>query len=132
LDARYGIKLGQLAAPLVVIYLLADVGSVFGGWLSGAFMQRGWSANGGRKTTMLIAALIIVPTMFAPLATNMWVAVLIVGTAAAAHQWWSANIFTLPSDMFPRYAVGSVVGIGGFFGAAGGALFQRATGWILQ
>jgi len=132
LDARYGIKLGQLAAPLVVIYLLADVGSVFGGWLSGAFMKRGWSANRGRKTTMLIAALIIVPTMFAPSATNMWVAVLIVGTAAAAHQWWSANIFTLPSDMFPRYAVGSVVGIGGFFGAAGGVLFQRGTGWLLQ
>ena len=132
LDARYGIKLGQLAAPLVVIYLLADVGSVFGGWLSGAFMKRGWSANAGRKTTMLIAALLIVPTMFAPSANNMWVAVLIVGTAAAAHQWWSANIFTLSSDMFPRYAVGSVVGIGGFFGAATGALFQRGTGWLLQ
>jgi ACS family hexuronate transporter-like MFS transporter len=132
LDARYGIKLGQLAAPLVVIYLLADVGSVFGGWLSGAFMKRGWSANRGRKTAMLIAALIIVPTMFAPFATNMWIAVLIVGTAAAAHQWWSANIFTLSSDMFPRYAVASVVGIGGFFGAAGGALFQRGTGWLLQ
>ena len=105
---------------------------MFGGWLSGAFMKRGWSVNAGRKTTMLIAALLIVPTMFAPSANNMWVAVLIVGIAAAAHQWWSANIFTLSSDMFPRYAVGSVVGIGGFFGAAGGALFQRATGWLLQ
>src|SRR4051812_43951239 len=132
LDARYGIKLAQLAAPLIVIYLLADVGSVFGGWLSGAFIKRGWSVNGGRKMTMLIAALLIVPTMFAPAATNMWLAVFIVGVAAAAHQWWSANIFTLPSDMFPRFAVGSVVGIGGFFGAAAGFLFQRATGWLLQ
>ncbi len=132
LDARYGIKLAQLAAPLIVIYLLADVGSVFGGWLSGAFIKRGWSVNAGRKMTMLIAALLIVPTMFAPSATNMWVAVCIVGVAAAAHQWWSANIFTLPSDMFPGFAVGSVVGIGGFFGAAGGFLFQRATGWLLQ
>ena len=132
LDARYGIKLAQLAAPLIVIYLLADVGSVFGGWLSGAFIKRGWSVNGGRKMTMLIAALLIVPTMFAPAATNMWVAVCIVGVAAAAHQWWSANIFTLPSDMFPGFAVGSVVGIGGFFGAAAGFLFQRATGWLLQ
>jgi len=132
LDARYGIKLAQLAAPLIVIYLLADVGSVFGGWLSGAFIKRGWSVNAGRKMTMLIAALLIVPTMFAPAATNMWVAVCIVGVAAAAHQWWSANIFTLPSDMFPGFAVGSVVGIGGFFGAAGGFLFQRATGWLLQ
>ena len=132
LDARYGIKLAQVAAPLIVIYLLADGGSVFGGWLSGAFIKRGWTVNAGRKATMLIAALLIVPTMFAPSAGNLWVAVTIVGVAAAAHQWWSANIFTLPSDMFPKYAVGSVVGIGGFFGATGGFLFQRATGWILQ
>jgi ACS family hexuronate transporter-like MFS transporter len=132
LDARYGINLSKVAMPLIVIYLMADGGSVFGGWLSGALIKRGWSVNGGRKTTMLIAALVIVPTMFAPSASNMWVAVTIVGAAAAAHQWWSANIFTLSSDMFPKYAVGSVVGIGGFFGAAGGFLFQRATGWVLQ
>jgi ACS family hexuronate transporter-like MFS transporter len=132
LDARYGIKLAQVTAPLVAIYLLADVGSVYGGWLSGAFIRRGRSVNAGRKLAMLIAAVIIIPTMFAPAATNMWVAVTIVGVAAAAHQWWSANIFTLTSDMFPRFAVGSVVGIGGFFGAAGGVLFQRATGWVLQ
>jgi MFS transporter, ACS family, aldohexuronate transporter len=132
LDVRYGIKLSQLAAPLIVVYLLADVGSVFGGWLSGAMIKRGSTVNAGRKLTMLVAALLIVPTAFAPAASSMWLAVLIVGVAAAAHQWWSANIFTLSSDMFPRYAVGSVVGIGGFFGAAGGVLFQRATGWVLQ
>jgi ACS family hexuronate transporter-like MFS transporter len=132
LDARYGIKLAQVTAPLVAIYLLADVGSVYGGWLSGALIRRGRSVNAGRKLAMLIAAVIIIPTMFAPAATNMWVAVAIVGVAAAAHQWWSANIFTLTSDMFPRFAVGSVVGIGGFFGAVGGVLFQRATGWVLQ
>lgn len=132
LDARYGIKLAQVTAPLIVIYVLADVGSVYGGWLSGAFIKRGWSVNAGRKTAMLIPALIIVPTMFAPAATNMWLAVTIVGIAAAAHQWWSANIFTLTSDMFPRYAVGSVVGIGGFAGSLGGVLFQRGTGWLLQ
>ncbi|MEP6491483.1 MAG: MFS transporter [bacterium] len=132
LDARYGIKLAQVTAPLIVIYVLADVGSVYGGWLSGALIKRGWSVNAGRKTAMLIPALIIVPTMFAPAATNMWLAVTIVGIAAAAHQWWSANIFTLTSDMFPRYAVGSVVGIGGFAGSLGGVLFQRGTGWLLQ
>jgi MFS transporter, ACS family, hexuronate transporter len=132
LDAQYGIKLAQVAMPLIVIYLLADVGSVFGGWLSGAFIRRGWSANAGRKTTMLIAALLIVPTMFAPAASSLWIAVGIVGVAAAAHQWWSANIFTLPSDMFPRRAVGSVVGAGGFAGAIGGFLFQRLTGVILE
>jgi ACS family hexuronate transporter-like MFS transporter len=132
LDARFGVKLSSVALPLIVIYLLADVGSVFGGWLGGAFIARGWSVNAGRKTTMLIAALLIVPTMYAPRAESLWTAVMIVGVAAAAHQWWSANVYTLSSDMFPRHAVGSVVGIGGFFGAAGGFLFQRLTGWILE
>ena len=132
LDSRYDIKLAQVAAPLIVIYLLADVGSVGGGWLSGAFIKRGWSVNAARKTTMLIAALLIVPTAFAPAMTGMWASVLIVGLAAAAHQWWSANIFTLSSDMFPREAVGTVVGIGGFAGAMGGVLFQRVTGAVLQ
>jgi ACS family hexuronate transporter-like MFS transporter len=132
LDARYGINLSKVTAPIIVIYLIADVGSVFGGWLSGNLIKRGWSVNGGRKVTMLIAALLIVPTMLAPAAPSMWVAVLIVSLAAAAHQWWSANLFTTASDMFPRRAIGSVVGIGGFFGAAGGVLFQRATGWLLQ
>jgi ACS family hexuronate transporter-like MFS transporter len=82
--------------------------------------------------TMLIAALLIVPTAFAPAMTGMWAAVLIVGLAAAAHQWWSANLFTTASDMFPRQAVGTVVGIGGFAGAMGGVLFQRVTGAVLQ
>ena len=132
LDARYGIKLAQVAAPLIVIYVLADVGSVGGGWLSGAFLKRGWTVNRARKTTMLIAALLIVPTAFAPTMSGLWASVLVVGLAAAAHQWWSANIFTLSSDMFPRQAVGTVVGIGGFAGAMGGVLFQRVTGLVLQ
>jgi MFS transporter, ACS family, hexuronate transporter len=132
LDTRYNIKLAQVAAPLIVIYLLADVGSVGGGWLSGFFIKRGWSVNAARKTTMLIAAVLILPTAFAPAMTGLWASVLIVGLAAAAHQWWSANIFTLSSDMFPREAVGTVVGIGGFAGAMGGVLFQRATGAVLQ
>jgi len=132
LDARYGIKLAQVAAPLIAIYLIADVGSVFGGWLSGALIKRGWSVNAARKLTLLIAALLIVPTMLAPKAGGLWVAVSIVGLAAAAHQWWSANLFTLSSDMFPRQALGSVVGIGGFAGAIGGFLFQRATGLVLE
>ncbi|MEY4957841.1 MAG: hypothetical protein RL409_2098, partial [Gemmatimonadota bacterium] len=132
LDARYGIKLGKLALPIVVIYLVADVGSVGGGWLSGALIKRGWEVHRARKTTLLIAALLIVPTALAPLASSLWVAVAIVSVAAAAHQWWSANLFTLTSDMFPRQAIGSVVGLGGFAGAAGGVLFQRLTGTILE
>jgi ACS family hexuronate transporter-like MFS transporter len=132
LDARYGIKLGKLALPIIVIYLVADVGSVGGGWLSGALIKRGWNVAKARKVTLLIAALLIVPTASAPLANSLWVAVAIVSVAAAAHQWWSANLFTLTSDMFPRHAVGSVVGLGGFAGAAGGVLFQRLTGRILE
>ncbi len=132
LDAQYGVKLIGLAAPLIAIYLVADVGSVGGGWVSSALIKRGWSVNRGRKTAMLIAALLIVPTMFAPHARTLWVAVAIVSLAAAAHQWWSANLFTTASDMFPRRAVASVVGIGGFAGAMGGVLFQRATGRILE
>jgi ACS family hexuronate transporter-like MFS transporter len=132
LDANWGIKLAQVAAPLIVIYVLADVGSVGGGWVSSALIKRGWSVNAGRKIAMLIAALLILPTMFAPHADNMWTAVTIVAIAAAAHQWWSANLFTTASDMFPRAAVASVVGLGGFAGAMGGMLFQRATGRILE
>jgi MFS transporter, ACS family, hexuronate transporter len=132
LDAEYGVKLAGLAAPLVAIYLVADVGSVGGGYVSSALIKRGWSVNAGRKTAMLIAALLIVPTMLAPHAPSLWVAVAIVSVAAASHQWWSANLFTTASDMFPRRAVASVVGIGGFAGAMGGVLFQRATGRILE
>ena len=132
LDSRWDVQLAGLAAPLVVIYLVADVGSVGGGWVSSALIKRGWSVNRGRKTAMLIAALLIVPTMLAPFAGSMWMAVAIVSVAAAAHQWWSANLFTLASDMFPRRAVASVVGIGGFAGAMGGFAFQRATGYVLE
>ena len=132
LDAEYGVQLAGLAAPLVAIYLVADVGSVGGGWVSSNLIKRGWSVNAGRKTAMLIAAILIVPTMLAPHANSLWVAVAIVSVAAASHQWWSANLFTTASDMFPRRAVASVVGIGGFAGAMGGVLFQRATGRILE
>ena len=132
LDAQYGVKLSGLAAPLVVAYLVADVGAVGGGWLSSALITRGWSANRARKTAMLLMACLIVPTVFAPRAPNMWAAVLTVSVALAAHQAWSANVFTLPSDMFPRSAVGSVVGIGAFTGAMGGVIFQRLIGRILD
>lgn len=132
LDARFGVKLAAVALPLITIYLVADVGSVFGGWLSSALIERGWSVNRGRKTAMLVAALLILPTTFAPSAGSLWTAVAIVSVAAAAHQWWSANIFTTASDMFPRRAVASVVGLGGFAGAMGGVLFQRVTGRVLE
>jgi ACS family hexuronate transporter-like MFS transporter len=132
LDADFGVKLTALAAPLVMIYLVADVGSIGGGWVSSALIKRGWSVNRGRKTAMLIAALLIVPTMFAPQAGNLWVAVTLVSIAAAAHQWWSANLFTTVSDMFPRRAVASVIGIGGFAGMMAAMTFQRTTGYLLE
>ena len=132
LYAEWGIELSHLALPLIVIYALADLGSVAGGWFSGALIARGWSVNRGRKAAMLVAALCIVPTMFAAQARSVWVAVAIVSVAAAAHQWWSCNLFTLTSDLFPRQAVASVVGIGGFVGALSAVLFQRATGRILE
>ncbi|HMC55917.1 MAG TPA: MFS transporter [Gemmatimonadaceae bacterium] len=132
LDARYSVKLAQLALPIIVVYLIADVGSIGGGWMSSALIQRGWTVNRARKTTMLAMALLIVPTTLASQAPGMWGAVLIVGVAAAAHQAWSANVYTLASDMFPKSAVGSVVGIGAFAGAMGGVAFQRITGRVLQ
>ena len=132
LDATFGVRLAGLAAPLVVIYVAADVGSVTGGWISGALIKRGWSVNRGRKTALLLAALCIVPTMLAPSAGSLWVAVGVVSVAAGAHQWWSANLFTTVSDMFPRHAVASVVGLGGFAGMASAFAFQRFTGALLE
>ena len=132
LDRTYGIKLAQVALPLITVYVIADVGSIGGGWLSSGLLKRGWSVNRARKTAMLLMALAIVPTALAPHAGSMWTAVLIVSLAAAAHQGWSANVYTLASDMFPPSAVASVSGIGGFAGAMGGVLFQWLTGRILD
>ena len=132
LDARYGVKLSGIALPLIAVYVTADFGSIGGGWLSSWLIARGWSVNRARKTAMLAMALLILPTALAPLARGMWVAVGIVAVAAAAHQAWSANVYTLASDMFPRSAVGSVVGIGAFAGAMGGVLFQRVVGRLLD
>jgi ACS family hexuronate transporter-like MFS transporter len=118
--------------PLLVIYNSATVGSVFGGWLSGSLIKRGWSINASRKTAMLTCAVAVVPIVFASHTPNLYVAVALVSLAAAAHQGWSASIFTLTSDMFPRRAIGSVVGIGGMAGAVGGMLIAKIVGYILE
>jgi ACS family hexuronate transporter-like MFS transporter len=115
-----------------VIYLVADVGSIGGGWLSSALLKRGWTPNQARKTAMLACALAVVPMAFAAKVDSEWIAVALLGFATAAHQGWSANLFTLPSDMFPRHAVGSVVGLGGMAGAIGGMLIAKITGYVLQ
>ena len=132
LNNKYGIDLKSVALPLIIVYLIADVGSVAGGWLSSSLIQRGWTINRARKTAMLICAVSVTPIVFAAQASNVWVAVLLVGLAAAAHQGWSANIFTTASDMFPRRAIGSVVGIGGMAGAIGGMIIAKVVGYILE
>lgn len=129
---NYGLDLLAVGPPLIIIYLVADIGSIGGGWLSSTFIKRGWTINRARKTAMLICAIVVTPIIFAPNVRNIWVAALLIGVAAAAHQGWSCNLFTTTSDMFPRQAVGSVVGIGGMAGALGGATMAVATGYILQ
>jgi ACS family hexuronate transporter-like MFS transporter len=132
LNDHYGLTLSKLGPPLIAIYLIADVGSIGGGWLSSALIKRGASVNRARKTAMLVCALCVTPIVLASRASNLWTTVALVGIAAAAHQGWSANMFTLASDMFPRRAVASVVGMGGMAGAIGGMLVAAATGWFLQ
>lgn len=132
LGKRYGLDLKTFGPPLVAIYLMSDVGSVGGGWLSSTMMKRGMSLNRARKTAMLICALCAVPVAFAAFADNLWVAVGIIGLATAAHQGFSANLYTLPGDVFPRSAVGSVVGIGGMVGAIGGMAMAKYAGWVLD
>ncbi len=131
LNKNYGIDLKNVGLPLIIVYLIADVGSVGGGWISSTLIKRGWEVNKARKTAMLICAVSVTPVVFAAKASNAWVAILLVGLAAAAHQGWSANLFTTASDMFPRKAVGSVVGLGGMAGAIGGMLISKVVGWIL-
>jgi MFS transporter, ACS family, aldohexuronate transporter len=132
LNARHGLELTALGPPLVVIYNAACVGSVGGGWLSARFLKAGWSVNRARKTAMLICALTIVPIVAAANVRSLWAAVALVSLATAGHQGWSANMFTFASDLFPRRAVASVVGIGGFGGAVGGMCIAAFTGWVLQ
>jgi ACS family hexuronate transporter-like MFS transporter len=129
---NHGLSLTGMGLPIVIIYLIGDVGSVGGGWLSSALIKQGWTVNAARKTAMLTCALAVTPIVFAANATNLWVAVGLIGLAAAAHQGWSANVYTLTSDMFPKQAIGSVVGFGGTAGAIGGMLIAKVTASVLQ
>ncbi|WP_336969281.1 MFS transporter [Sphingobium aromaticiconvertens] len=132
LGTRYGLDLISFGPPLVAIYLLSDGGSVFGGWMSGRLMKAGKSVNAARKLTMLLCACAVLPIFFAQSIDNLWLAVLVIGIATAAHQAFSANLYTLPSDLFPRGAVGSVVGIGGTVGAIGGMVMAKYAGYVLD
>ena len=132
LNAQFGLALKGLALPLIVIYVFADIGSVGGGWLSSSFIKRGWTVNRARKTTMLICAVVILPVVFATRTSKAWVAVGLIALAAAGHQAWSANAFTLVSDVFPKKATGSVVGIGGMIGALAGIAADLGLGRVLD
>jgi len=132
LNRNHGLDLSGIGPPIVVIYLVADVGSIGGGWLSSSLLKRGWTVNRARKTAMFVCAAAVTPIVFAAQTDSLWLAVALISLAAAAHQGWSANIFTLVSDTFPRRAVGSVVGFGGMAGAIGGMLISKVTGYLLE
>jgi ACS family hexuronate transporter-like MFS transporter len=132
LGDRYGLDLLSFGPPLVAIYLISDLGSIAGGWLSSRLIRAGHSVNFARKITMLLCAFAVLPVCFAQSIDNLWLAVLVIGIATAAHQAFSANLYTLPSDVFPRAAVGSVIGIGGTLGAVGGMLMSLYAGAVLE
>lgn len=133
LHRKYGLNITELGLPLVVIYLTADVGSIGGGWLSSYLLKRGWPVGRARKTAMLVCALCVLAVIFVPYTGGrLWVTVILIAIAASAHQGWSANLFTMTSDTFPRKAVASVVGIGGFWGAISGMIAAPIIGAWLQ
>lgn len=133
LNRKYALDLSHVGAPLIVIYLMADVGSIGGGWISSKLLARGMDVTRARKTALLICALAVTPVAGVLFARgNLWLTVVLVGMAAAGHQGWSANLYTLTSDTFPRSVVGSVVGLGGFGGALGGMLVAPLIGYWLD
>ena len=134
LDKQYGMTKTKVALPIAVVYTMTTFGSIFGGWLSGKFINMGWEVYKARRTAMLIFALLVIPVISAQALGHYspWFAIIIIGIAASAHQAWSANIFTITSDMFPKKAVASVTGLGGMAGAVGGVLISAFAGIILD
>jgi ACS family hexuronate transporter-like MFS transporter len=124
------LDLQNIGLPFMVIYIISDGGSIFFGWLSSRLMKMGWSLNRARKTTMLLCALCVVPIFFAAQTQNVYIATVLIAIAAAGHLGWSANVYTIASDLYPKSAVAMVTGIGGFSGAVGGALLAAVAGPI--
>jgi ACS family hexuronate transporter-like MFS transporter len=134
LKEQYGLTKTDLAFPTAMVFIIATVGSVFGGWLPGWLMSRGWEAYRARKSAMFVYAACALPVVISQWmgSFNMWLAVLMIGFAASAHQAWSANLFTTVSDMFPKVSVGSVTGIGGMLGGIGGILVSKGAGLLFD
>jgi MFS transporter, ACS family, hexuronate transporter len=128
----FGLDLKNSAIHISTVYVVSSFGSIFGGYLSGLFIRRGWPVYRSRKTAMLIFAICVVPVVLVQYTTNVWTAVALISLGAAAHQAWSANIYTIASDMFPKRAVSSVIGVGGMAGSVGGILFPFFVGWLLD
>ena len=132
LQRMHGLHLTQIGLPILVIYVISDLGSIGGGWLSSSLIRRGVSVNAARKWAMFLCALCVLPIACVYRLSGLWPATVLIGLAAAGHQGFSANLFTLSSDLFPSRAVASVVGIGGMAGAIGGMLIAEIVGHVLQ
>jgi ACS family hexuronate transporter-like MFS transporter len=130
--STYDVDLKVVLLPMVLMYLLSDVGSIAGGWLSSKLIQRGYTPNVARKVTMIIAGLCVLPLLIVTRLENMWAAVALIGLALAGHQAFSSNLLSIPADMFPKQAVGSVIGLGGFAGGIGGMIMAKSTGLVLD
>ena len=131
-STTYDVDLKVVLLPMILMYLLSDVGSIAGGWFSSRLIQRGRTPNFARKVTMIIAGLCVLPLLFVTGVGNMWLAVLLIGIALAGHQAFSTNLLSIPPDMFPKRAVGSVIGLGGFAGGIGGMIMAKSTGLVLD
>jgi ACS family hexuronate transporter-like MFS transporter len=131
-NTTYGLDLKNSAVHISTVYVVSSFGSIFGGYLSGFFIRKGWPVYRSRKTAMLIFAICVVPVVLVQYMTNVWAAVALISLGAAAHQAWSANIYTIASDMFPKRAVSSIIGVGGMAGSVGGILFPFFVGWLLD
>lgn len=131
-STTYDVDLKVVLLPMIIMYLLSDVGSIAGGWFSSRLIQQGRTPNFARKVTMIIAGLCVLPLLFVTGVSNMWLAVLLIGIALAGHQAFSTNLLSIPPDMFPKRAVGSVIGLGGFAGGVGGMIMAKSTGLVLD
>jgi len=132
LSKTHGVNIKEVVLPLIVIYAVSSIGGIGGGWLSSSFIKKGRSIDYSRKTAILICALIVLPVMLVSSISNLWVAVGLITLAAAGHQGWAANIFTIVSDIYPKNAVASMIGLSGFTGAIGGALSASFVGLLLE
>lgn len=131
-STTYGVDLKVFLLPMIIMYLLSDVGAIAGGWMSSKLIQRGHTPNFARKVTLLLSGCCVLPLLFVSGLSSMWLAILLIGIALAGHQSFSSNLLSIPPDMFPKRAVGSAIGLGGFAGGIGGMIMAKSTGLVLD